>query len=92
MANLNIPEAERNLMPSQVEALDKRRQWGLAFQVISGQFAFFAVLLLLWSGQDLQYSPGWVHPMFYYNELSGLLAVIFGIYGTYLRRGRVHEY
>jgi hypothetical protein len=92
MANMNIPEAERNLSPAQVAELDKRRQWGLALQVIAGQFAFFAVLLLVWSGQDLQYSPGWVHPMFYYNVLSGLLAVVFGIYGTYLRRGRVHEY
>jgi hypothetical protein len=92
MANLNIPLEERNLTPDQVTALDKRRQWGLAFQVISGQFAFFAVLLLLWSGQDLQYSPGWMHPMFYYNLLCAVMAVIFGLYGTYLRRGRVHEY
>ena len=91
MPNLSIPEAERNLTPSQVAALDRRRQWGLAFQVISGQFAFFAVLLLLWSGQDLQYSPGWVHPMFYYDVLAGLMAVIFGLYGTYLKRGR-YEY
>lgn len=92
MANLNIPEAERNLRPDQVVALDKRRQWGLACQVISGQFAFFAVLLLLWTGQDLTYSPGWMHPMFYFNVLTGVLAVIFGLYGTYLRRGRIHEY
>jgi hypothetical protein len=92
MANLNIPEAERNLKPDQVAQLDKRRQWGLAFQVIAGQFAFFAVLLLLWSGQDLQYSPGWLHPMFYFNLLTAALAVVFGLYGTFLRRGRVHEY
>jgi len=92
MANLRIPEAERNLSPAQVQALDKRRQWGLTFQVISGQFAFFAVLLLLWSGQDLTYGPGWVHPMFYWNVVCGLVAVIFGIYGTWLRRGRIHEY
>jgi hypothetical protein len=92
MANMNIPEAERNLTPAQVSALDKRRQRGLVFQVISGQFAFFAVLLLLWTGQDLTYSPGWVHPMFYFNVLTGLVAVIFGLYGTYLRRGRIHEY
>jgi len=92
MPNMNIPEAERKMTPAQVAALDKRRQWGLVFQVISGQFAFFAVLLLLWTGQDLTYSPGWVHPMFYYNVLTGLVAVIFGLYGTYLRRGRVHEY
>jgi hypothetical protein len=92
MANLSIPEAERNMTPAQVESLDKRRRKGLMFQVISGQFAFFAVLLLLWSGQDLTYSPGWIHPMFYYNALALVMAVIFGLYGTYLRRGRVHEY
>jgi hypothetical protein len=91
MPNMNIPELERNLTPAQVARLDRRRQWGLAFQVISGQFALFAVLLLLWSGQDLAYSPGWVHPMFYYDVLAGLLAVIFGLYGTYLKRGK-YEY
>lgn len=91
MPNQSIPPEERNLTPAQVAALEKRRQWGLAFQVIAGQFAFFAVLLLLWSGQDLTYSPGWVHPMFYYNLLAGILAVAFGIYGSYLRRGR-YEY
>jgi hypothetical protein len=92
MPNMNIPEAERNLTPAQVAVLDKRRQWGLVYQVISGQFAFFAVLLLLWSGQDLTYGPGWVHPMFYYNVIAAVMAVTFGMYGTYLRRGRVHEY
>ncbi|HEX4311372.1 MAG TPA: hypothetical protein VHZ25_15170 [Acidobacteriaceae bacterium] len=92
MANLSIPMDERNLNPAQVAKLDKRRQWGLVFQVMSGQFGFFAILLLLWTGQDLSYSPGWVHPMFYYNVLTGLVAVIFGVYGTYLRRGRMHEY
>jgi hypothetical protein len=76
---MHIPEAERNLTPAQVAALDKRRQWGLAFQVIAGQFAFFAVLLLLWTGQDLQYSPGWLHPMFYFNLLAAVVAVVFGL-------------
>lgn len=88
MANMNIPAEERNLTPAQVETLDKRRQWGLTFQVIAGQFAFFAVLLTLWSGQDATYSPGWVRPMVYYNILTAVLAVVFGIYGTYLKRGR----
>jgi hypothetical protein len=87
MANMMIPAAERSLTPDQVEALDKRRQWGLTCQVIAGQFAFFAVLLTLWSGQDLTYSPGIIHPMFYYNVLTATLALIFGIYGTYLKRG-----
>jgi len=87
MANLTIPVAERGLTPDEVERLDKRRQWGLTFQVISGQFAFFAVLLTLWSGQDLTYSPGWVHPMFYYNIATLVLAAAFGIYGAWLKRG-----
>ena len=82
-----IPVQERDLTPDQVEALDKRRAWGLTYQVISGQFAFFAVLLTLWSGQDLTYSPSWIRPMFYYNVLTATLAVIFGVYGTYLKRG-----
>jgi len=88
MANLNIPIEERNLTPDQVEALDKRRQWGVTYQVIAGQFAFFAILLTVWSGQDATYSPNWVHPMLYYNILAGVLAVVFGGYGTYLKRGR----
>lgn len=92
MPNMTIPESERNLTPAQVALLDKRRQRGLMFQVISGQCAFFAVLLLLWTGQDLTYDPGWIHPMFYYNVIAGVLAVVFGIYGTHLRRGKLHEY
>ena len=88
MANMNIPADERTLTPNDVAALDKRRQWGLTFQVIAGQFAFFAVLLTVWSGQDATYSPGWAHPMLYYNILTGVMAVVFGIYGTYLKRGR----
>ena len=87
MANLMIPVQERDLTPDQVEALDKRRAWGLTYQVISGQFAFFAVLLTLWSGQDLTYSPTGIHPMFYYNVLALVAAVGVGMYGTYLKRG-----
>jgi len=88
MSNPTFAANERTLTPDQVEALDKRRQWGLAFQVIAGQFSVFAVLLTLWAGQDVTYSPGWVHPMFYYDILAVILAVIFGMYGTYLKRGR----
>lgn len=92
MANALIPAQERAATPDEIEAIDTRRRWGLTFQVISGQLAFFAVLLTLWSGQDLTYSPGWVHPMFYYDVLAGTLAVIFGIYGSYLKRGRPEFY
>jgi hypothetical protein len=89
MANLSIPVEERNLTPDQVERLDNRRRWGLTCQVLGGQFAFFAVLLTVWSGQDATYSPGWVHPMLYYNILAGILAVIFFGYGTTLKRGNL---
>ena len=89
MANLSIPPEERNLTPDQVEKLDNRRRWGLTCQVLAWQFGFFAVLLLLWSGQDMTYSPGWVHPMFYYNVLAAVLAVVFYFYGSYLKRGNL---
>ena len=63
MANSLLPPEERNLTPDQVEALDKRREWGHTLLVIACQFAVIATVLLLWVGQDLTYSPGWVHPM-----------------------------
>ncbi len=89
MANMLIPAEERNLTPDQVEALDKRRQWGLTLQVISGQFTIFAVLLTLWAGQDLTYSPGWIHPMAYYDALAFAVALICGLYGTWMKRGKI---
>lgn len=88
MANMMIPAEERDLTPNQVAALDRRRQWGLNLQVISGIFATFAVLLLLWSGQDMTYAPGWVRPMFDYDVLTSVLAIVAGVWGTYLKRGR----
>jgi hypothetical protein len=87
MANLSIPVEERSLNPAQVEQLDKRRTWGLTLQVISGQFAIFAVLLTVWAGQDLTYSPGWVRPMAYYDALAFVVAIILGVTGTSMRRG-----
>ena len=58
------------------------------FVVHLRQFGFFAVLITLWSGQDLTYSPAAIHPMFYYNAFCFLLAAGFGLYGSYLRRGQ----
>ena len=37
MANSLLPPEERNLTPDQVEALDKRREWGHTLLVIAGQ-------------------------------------------------------
>lgn len=83
---LASPE-EQNLTPSQVEALDKRRELGHTFLVIAGQFTVIATVLLLWIGQDLTYSPGWAHPMFYYFVLALCLISGFGLTGLVLRRG-----
>ena len=87
MANSLLPLEERNLSPDQVEALDKRRAMGHTFLVIAGQFAVMATVLLLWAGQDLAYSPGWLHPMAFYLVVALALISIFGVTGFVLRRG-----
>jgi hypothetical protein len=87
MPNTLLPPEERNLTPNQVEALDKRRSLGHTFLVIAGQFSVIATVLLLWIGQDLQYSPGWDHPMFYYFVFALILIASFGIAGLVLRKG-----
>ena len=87
MANTLLPAEERNLNPDQVEALDKRRDLGHTFLVIAGQFSVIAIILLLWVGQDLTYSPGWAHPIAYYFFLALGLIVGFGIAGLALRKG-----
>lgn len=87
MANQLLPVEERNLTPDQVEALDKRRELGHTFLVIAGQFAVIATILLLWVGQDLTYSPGWMHPIAYYFFLALGLIMFFGVTGLILRKG-----
>lgn len=87
MPNPLLSPEEQNLTPAQVEALDKRRELGHTFLVLAGQFAVIATVLLLWVGQDLTYSPGWAHPMFYYFALALCLITGFGLTGIVLRRG-----
>jgi len=87
MANSLLPPEERNLTPDQVEALDKRRDLGHTFLVMAGQFAVIATVLLLWIGQDLAYSPGWAHPMFYYFSIAVGIILVFGVIGLALRKG-----
>jgi len=87
MANSLLPPEERNLTPDQVEALDKRRDFGHTLLVIAGQFTVIATILLLWVGQDLTWSPGWAHPIAYYFAVAlGIIAVC-GVAGILLRRG-----
>ncbi len=89
MANPLLPVEERNLTPDQVAALDKRREVGLTLQVVAGQFSVICVLLSLWVGQDLTYSPGWAHPMAYYMALALGIVFVCGGLGTYMRRRMV---
>jgi nitrate reductase gamma subunit len=87
MPNPLLPPEERNLTPAQVEALDKRRDLGHTLLVMAGQFTAVAIVLLLWIGQDLSYSPGKAHPMFYYFLVAIGFVLAFGISGLFLRRG-----
>jgi len=87
MANMLLPIEERNLSPEQVEVLDKRRRRGQLYLVICFQCIIVATLLTLWTGQDLTYSPGWIHPIAYWNLATGTAALVFGVMGIRLRRG-----
>jgi hypothetical protein len=87
MANTLIPAEERHLAPQEVEALDRRRRRGQLFLVICFQCLIIGTLVTLWAGQDLAYSPGFAHPMFYWDAILFTLALIFGVTGVRLRRG-----
>ena len=91
MANHLIPVEERNLSPAEVTALDRRRRRGHLFLVMGFQFALVSIFVTLWAGQDMTYSPGLAHPMFYWDCLLGILALIFLTAGVRLRRG-VNEF
>ena len=87
MANTLIPIEERALTPEEVEALDRRRRRGQLLLVLCFQCIIVGTLVTLWAGQDLSYSPGWAHPMVYWDAFLFALAVIFGLAGIRLRRG-----
>jgi hypothetical protein len=87
MANMLLPPEERNLTPDQVEALDKRRDLGHTLLVIAGQFTVIAMILLLWVGQDLTYSPGWARPIAYYFAIALGIIGVCGVAGLVLRSG-----
>lgn len=87
MANTLLPIEERNLSPDEVELLDKRRRRGQLFLVVGFQCLIVFTLVTLWAGQDFTLSPGWAHPMVYWDAITGTLAVIFLLTGLRLRRG-----
>ena len=87
MPNMLIPAEERYLTPEEVDAVDRRRRRGQLLLVLGFQFGIVATLVTLWAGQDLQYSPGWMHPVFYWDSFLGLLSLICLVRGIQLRRG-----
>jgi hypothetical protein len=87
MANMILPIEERNLTPDEVEALDRRRRRGQLFLVIGLQTLVIGTLLTLWAGQDLTLSPGWHHPMVYWDVIVFTLSTFFLCRGVMLRRG-----
>jgi hypothetical protein len=91
MPNYMLPPEERNLTPEQVDVLDRRRRHGQFMLVMGTQFLLISILMLLWSGQDATYSPGWARPMVYWDGLLFLLAAISLTRGVALRRG-VNEF
>lgn len=87
MANTLLPLAERSLSPEEVDRLDARRRRGQLLLTICFQSIIVSTLLLLWTGQDLYYSPGWIKPMFFLNSFTVLIAIMSGLAGLRLRRG-----
>ncbi len=87
MANTLIAVEERGLAPAEVEALDRRRRRGQAFLVIGFQTGIIATIVTLWAGQDLTYSPGWAHPVAYWDGLLFLTSATCLTLGVRLRRG-----
>ena len=70
MANTLLPAEERNLTPKEVELLDKRRRRGQLFLVLCVQCLIVGTLVTLWAGQDWTLSPGWIHPMVFWEALA----------------------
>jgi hypothetical protein len=87
MANTVLPAEERDLSPAQVDHLDRRRRRGQLLLVMGTQFLLIAILVTLWAGQDATYSPGWAHPMLYWDILLFVLAGVCYVSGVRLRRG-----
>jgi hypothetical protein len=87
MANMLIPVEERSLTPDQVVALDRRRRRGQAFLVIGFQTLIIGTIVTLWAGQDATYSPGWAHPMLYWDILLFVVSLSCLATGVRLKRG-----
>jgi len=91
MSNTILPAEERDLSPAQIDHLDRRRRRGQLLLVMGTQFLLIALLVTMWAGQDATYSPGWAHPMLYWDILLFVLTAVCYVWGIKLRRG-VNEF
>jgi hypothetical protein len=87
MANMLIPVEERNLTPEEVDALDRRRRRGQAYLVMGFQTFIIGMIVTLWAGQDATYSPGWAHPLLYWDIVLFLASAFCFLRGIALKRG-----
>ncbi len=87
MSNKLIPVEERHLTPEQVDLIDARRRRGQLLLVIGFQALIIGTIITLWSGQDFTYSPGWIHPLGYWDLFLFLVSFICIVSGIQLRRG-----
>jgi hypothetical protein len=87
MANTLIPIEERGLTPDEVGALDARRRRGHFLIVMGFQTLIISIILTVWAGQDATYSPGWAHPMLYWDLLLFIISMTCFTVGLRLRRG-----
>ena len=86
MANMLIPVEERHLTPEQVDQIDRRRR-GQMLLVVGFQTLIIGTIITIWSGQDLTYSPGWIHPLAYWDGFLFLTSAVCLTTGIQLRRG-----
>jgi hypothetical protein len=92
MSHAPVLTSERHLTPAEVELVDRRRRRGQLLLTIGFQTAIITTLVgVLWVGQDLTHSPGWVHPMFYWAAFTGTVSIVCLLWGIILRRG-FHEF
>jgi hypothetical protein len=87
MANQLLRIEERLLTPAEVARLDQRRRQGHLYLVIGFQMLLIATFVTLWAGQDATYSPGWTHPMLYWDILLFVMSMVFLAKGVSKRRG-----
>jgi hypothetical protein len=71
----------------QLRSPDIRHALGHTLLVVAGQFAVVVLVIMLWIYRDLNYTPGWAHPISFYCAIASALTLAIGMAGWVLRRG-----